>query len=130
MDVNSSRVSSQRFPYTKEMRLRRRREYLNLGQGSFKLKGQWLSVVIKKSSLETARLGITVSKQYGCAVKRNRFKRLVREVFRLHYAEIIGGVDLGFDIMVRPCFAAHQATFFDIQQEFVQLARACFKFLK
>lgn len=107
------------------MRLRRRQEYLNLGTGASKLKGRWLSVVIKKSSLATTRLGITVSKQYGCAAKRNRFKRLVKEVFRLHYVEMDGG----FDLMVRPCFAAHQATFFDIQQEFIQLARSRFKFL-
>jgi len=29
-------------------------------------------------------LGVTVSKRFGNAVARNRFKRLIREAFRIH----------------------------------------------
>jgi len=34
------------------------------------------------------RLGITVVRQFGSAVKRNRFKRLVREAFRLNLSTL------------------------------------------
>lgn len=43
----------------------------------------------------SAKIGITVVRQFGNAVKRNRFKRLVRESFRLSQPE-------PFEIIVMP----------------------------
>lgn len=40
------------------------------------------------------RVGITVTKKVGNAVARNRIKRVVREVFRLHRRELPDGCDL------------------------------------
>jgi len=57
-----------------------------------------LSIVWRRTSLAFLRLGITVSKKQGDSVKRNRFKRLVREAFRLFRPQDIGGIDLN----VRP----------------------------
>ncbi|MCL1845110.1 MAG: ribonuclease P protein component [Defluviitaleaceae bacterium] len=39
-----------------------------------------------KNDLETSRLGLSVGKKVGCAVKRNLVKRLVREFFKTIYA--------------------------------------------
>lgn len=36
----------------------------------------------KPNNLSNSRLGISASKKFGNAIKRNQFKRIVREVFR------------------------------------------------
>lgn len=41
-----------------------------------------------------ARLGLVASRKVGGAVQRNRAKRLLREAFRLHKAELEPGLDL------------------------------------
>jgi ribonuclease P protein component len=53
-----------------------------------------------------AKLGITTPKKTGKAVKRNRFKRVVREAFRL-YQRIL---PLGFEVNISPAKAIDRIT--------------------
>ena len=50
------------------------------------------------SDLPHPRLGLSVSKKVGNAVVRNRWKRLIREAFRLSRTSLPAGIDL----VVRP----------------------------
>lgn len=70
------------------------------------------------TSLPHARLGLTVSKKFGKAWARNRFKRLVREVFRRHQLDWPRGLDLH----VQPRSKALQATF---QEIFLEIQKVC-----
>ncbi len=40
------------------------------------------------------RLGITVTRKVGSSVRRNRIKRVVRDVFRRHRAELSPALDV------------------------------------
>jgi ribonuclease P protein component len=51
--------------------------------GSRVVSALFIAVVMRRQSGETARLGVTVTRKVGNAVRRNRIKRLVREWFRL-----------------------------------------------
>lgn len=55
-----------------------------------------LVVYAAKNRLGYNRLGLTVSTKLGCAVVRNRCKRLLREAYRLHETEIKTGYDFIF----------------------------------
>lgn len=48
---------------------------------SFSMSGVLL-LYIKKSQINSTRIGIAVTKKYGKANKRNRAKRIIRDVFR------------------------------------------------
>ena len=82
---------------TKEMRLRRRADFVTVQQHGHKLHARHvLGLARKRKDPElVGRLGITVTKKVGNAVVRNRIKRLLREWMRLH-----GWVPPGWDIVV------------------------------
>lgn len=56
------------------------------------------SVVVyyQKNRLNTCRIGITAGKKVGCAVKRNRAKRVILASFRELLPHISGGYDFVF----------------------------------
>jgi len=74
-------MSDERFP--KQERLRKRRDYLTVeAEKTHKLITGHLIILAARNSKNHARIGITVSKRVGTAVKRNRMKRLLREIYR------------------------------------------------
>ncbi len=62
---------------------------------------------------QPTRLGIAATRKMGAAVERNRAKRRVRELFRLHPAPP------GFDIVVVPRRGLIEAAFASIEAEYV-----------
>jgi ribonuclease P protein component len=81
------------FDFPKSVRLLKGRDFLSLKSGAHCYKGKVLLIFYKKTDRPTSRLGITVSKKYGYSVQRNRFKRYVRESYRLLYQTAPYSVD-------------------------------------
>jgi putative membrane protein insertion efficiency factor/ribonuclease P protein component len=89
-------VARQSFPKT--LRVRQQADFDRAYQARLFAADDVLVVNACPTDLPHPRLGLSVSKKVGNAVARNRWKRLIREAFRLLQAELPGGVDL----IVRP----------------------------
>ena len=65
-------------------RLRRRKEFDRVYQKGRCLRLPYLQILLLPNQLNYSRLGLSVSRKFGTAVKRNRTKRILREIFRRH----------------------------------------------
>ena len=73
--------------FPKKKRLLSSEDFHSLRKESRTISGDGFKMLLKPASNRkgTSRLGMVVSSKVGKAVKRNRIKRLVREVFRKTY---------------------------------------------
>ncbi len=107
---------SQGFP--PDLRLRTPDEFQAVFSKRSSAGNGWLVVYAARGGGETCRLGMVVSRRKtGGAVERNRWKRRLREAFRLNRQKL----PTGFDLVVLPQTKTHP-TFSDLEDALIQLA--------
>jgi ribonuclease P protein component len=104
-----------RFRLTKADRILKRREFIALSESGHRIQNEHFIAIFSPNQLGRSRIGITVTKKVGPAVKRNRIKRLVREHFRLNRHQFAGHWDINI-------IAKRQASDFSSGQAFRALA--------
>jgi len=82
------------FDLSRKQRLLARTEFLNIKASNFCIREKHFWVQIQKSHRRFSRVGIIATKRLGNAVKRNRAKRLLRELFRVHHGTLVVPCDL------------------------------------
>ncbi|MBI2481754.1 MAG: ribonuclease P protein component [Planctomycetia bacterium] len=95
--MSGNRSPKQRgFP--KQVRLRKQAEFDRVYGGKAYAADDMLVMNGCRNDLDRTRIGLSVSRKVGNAVLRNRWKRLLREAFRVQQSEL----PQGLDIVVRP----------------------------
>lgn len=105
------------FSFSKNKRLLNRKDFVNLNRVGERYQTAHFTLLLTQNELGITRLGITVSKKIGNAVKRNKVKRLIREFFRLYKAHFPDGCDM----VIVAKKGASDLNFWEIKEELGEL---------
>ena len=83
-----------------KMRLRLNRDFRRVYAGKQRVDLGFLTIYALRNSLAHTRIGVSLPRKVGTAVRRNRIKRLLREGFRLWQKQLPTCLDVV--IVVRP----------------------------
>ena len=89
----------QRYTFPKSERLLKTWEFKRVYIEGKKQTGKYLTIYVLNNQ-SSRKVGISVSKKIGNAVKRNRTKRLIREAYRLN--KYLLGKDMHLAIIAKP----------------------------
>jgi ribonuclease P protein component len=113
-------MASERF--SKARRVRRHDEFQRVFDLSQRAKGRYFTVLLAPNEPGVARLGIVASRKLGDAVRRNRAKRLIREVFRRSDLLPPGK---GLDVVVIPRRELFDAVYSSLESDFRSTVKRC-----
>ena len=84
--------------FSKKFRLRSQSDFDAVFQNEVFVADNVLVMQAKENGLGYSRLGLSIGRKVGNAVQRNRWKRVIREVFRKQRSQL----PVGIDLVVRP----------------------------
>ena len=117
-DATASRESEARsLGLPRECRVARRAEYDAVYREGRRRSSREFTIFIRPNGLNLSRFGWSIKKALGTAVRRNRIRRRLREILRLHQQEI----SPGWDIVIHPRSSAATADFSALAQELLKL---------
>ncbi len=102
-----------RFPRT--CRLTARRQFIAVYEKGRRTGCPYFTLFGLPNSVGHCRLGVTVTRKVGGAVRRNRIKRVLRDIFRRHRLEL----DPALDLVVNPHAGAHDVDTATLEAEFL-----------
>jgi ribonuclease P protein component len=113
--LRESDPQQQEFP--RACRLVRRAEYDAVYKEGRRRTSREFTIFLRPNGLDNSRFGWSIKKALGNAVRRNRIRRRLREILRLHRQEITPG----WDIVIHPRSSAAAAKFSTLAEDLLKL---------
>ena len=112
-----------KFSFTRDDKLIKRSDFVRLSKTGAKIHSQHFIAAFHSGQSEKTRLGITVTRSVGCAVTRNRIKRLTREYFRLNKHRFIDSCDINIIAKKKASAASANQIFSSLEGLFDKIVR-------
>ncbi|OQY01698.1 MAG: ribonuclease P protein component [Desulfobacteraceae bacterium 4572_130] len=111
------------YSFPKTERLLRRADFLKLSRLGEKIQTRFFIALILEGITKHNRIGITVSRKVGKAVKRNRIKRIIREYYRNRKNIIIGNNDINIIARKHTAFLKNKTIIDELNRLFKEIAK-------
>jgi ribonuclease P protein component len=115
----SSAKPTGRLRFPRSSRLVRRKDFEAVYRSGKRQAGRQFVVFCRRNGLGATRFGMSAGRRLGTAVVRNRIRRRIREILRLHQREIA----TGWDIVIQPRRVVGREPFASLETELVKLLR-------
>ena len=110
----------QRLRFARATRIKQGRDFARVRQAGERLViGCLIANWQRMPAGSASRLGVVTSRRIGCAVVRNRARRLMRETFRVHQHHLAAPVDLV--LVARPSIVGKE--FAAVERDFLTTLR-------
>ena len=117
-DVTPSPASdTPKLAFPRTCRLVHRAEYDAVYREGRRRSNREVMLFVRPNGLSVSRFGWSIKKTLGTAVRRNRIRRRLREIVRLHLQEITPG----WDIVIHPRSSVATAEFSELARELLRL---------
>ncbi|MCX8044815.1 MAG: ribonuclease P protein component [Desulfobacterota bacterium] len=97
-------------------RIKKRRDYTLVYRHGITAESPHFKITVLPNSLGWSRIGITVSRKIGTAVRRNMIKRRIREYFRLHKAMLPHSHDIVVTAKQGACSLSYAGTVGELER--------------
>ncbi len=112
------RRSQLNFSFPKDLKVRKSFEYRRFAISRKRLKGLYISIDYRfNDTLSNPRLGLTTPAKIGPAHLRVKFKRILREVFRLNRHNLMSNLEIN----VSPKSISKDLKYKDIEKDFLEI---------
>lgn len=107
----------------KEIRLRKNREFQVVYRRGRNFWNQEFTIFIRPANKKRVRFGVSITKKFGKANKRNLVKRRIKEIVRLN----IDDLGLGYEMVILPKKNTLEISYTELEKSLLKLMNFAFK---